>query len=208
MMAGNFVISIVLSASLNLLWSLLNSLQVIVTLPLLKTNFPSNAYFLCQTLNKVANFNVIPMEALNRMILVYEDTKPKNENFERYTYASKNFILNSELLIYGFNAWLFLAVVVWPLSKILTPMRFMWAKQFLEEFIFYKFLLRFLLESYLELYLCTFINFEKLLWTTSGEIVGSLACIFFFGVYTALPFLTHYLIVSNRSFLGVTRFRK
>ena len=115
MMAGNFAISVVLSASLNLLWSLLNSLQVIVMLPLLKTNFPSNAYLLSQTLNKVANFNVIPMQKINEMILKYEVTRPKNENFFFYSYSSTNFILNSELLIWVFNVWVVMAVVLWPL---------------------------------------------------------------------------------------------
>jgi len=148
------------------------------------------------------------MEAINRAILVYEDTAPANENFERYTYSSKNFIINSELLIWGFNAWLLMVFLLWPLAKILTPERFSWVKEYLKDLIFYKFLLRFLLESYLELYLCTFINFEKLLWTTSGEIVGSIACIFFFVIYTSLPVMTHYLIVSKRNFLGVTKFRK
>ena len=115
MMAGNFAVSVVLSASLNLLWSLLNSLQVIVMLPLLKTNFPSNAYLLSQTLNKVANFNVIPMQKINEMILKYEVTRPKNENFFFYSYSSTNFILNSELLIWVFNVWVVMAVVLWPL---------------------------------------------------------------------------------------------
>jgi hypothetical protein len=90
-------------------------------LPLLKTNFPSNAYFLSQTLNNIANFNVIPMQKINEMILKYEHKRPKNENFYFYSYKNTNFILNSELLIWMFNAWIAMAIVLWPLQKSLVP---------------------------------------------------------------------------------------
>jgi hypothetical protein len=64
------------------------------------------------------------------------------------------------------------------------------------------------LESYLELYLCTLIHTENLLWTTSGEIVGSIACLGFLMIFSILPIATHYLIVSKKSFLLTARFKK
>jgi len=59
LVAGNLFLQLFLSASLNMIWSLLNTLQIIVSLPLLNINFPQNAFIVCWILSKVANFNAI-----------------------------------------------------------------------------------------------------------------------------------------------------
>ena len=43
---GKMILNFVLSASLNLLWSLLNSLQIIVALPLMNINMPYNVFLI------------------------------------------------------------------------------------------------------------------------------------------------------------------
>ena len=42
-MIGNFIFNLLVSASLNQLWSLINTQQLIVLMPLFKTNIPANA---------------------------------------------------------------------------------------------------------------------------------------------------------------------
>jgi len=85
MVVGNLLLNIVMSASMNLLWSLVNTLQVIVSLPLLNVNFPPNAFLLSTVLNKIANFNVIPMEEFNASILDF-DPKSHTSLFRFHNY--------------------------------------------------------------------------------------------------------------------------
>jgi len=39
----SFFVNLILSASMNMLWSMMNSLQIIVHLPLMNLSYPSNA---------------------------------------------------------------------------------------------------------------------------------------------------------------------
>jgi len=63
LLAGNTLLNIFMSASLNMIWSLVNALQIIVSLPLLNVNFPQNAFVTSFILNKIANFGRIRTEA-------------------------------------------------------------------------------------------------------------------------------------------------
>ena len=49
-MGGNFIISLILAASLNQLWALMNGLQLAVHLPIFNTVFPANANFFISSL--------------------------------------------------------------------------------------------------------------------------------------------------------------
>ena len=59
-MVGNFIVSIILAASLNQLWSMLNGLQLAVHLPLFYTLFPANANYFLSFLIDVATFDILP----------------------------------------------------------------------------------------------------------------------------------------------------
>jgi len=59
-MSGNFVLNLILSASLNQVWSMLNSLQISVHGPMFsKLKFPANAMMFNQYLSYIANFDLI-----------------------------------------------------------------------------------------------------------------------------------------------------
>ncbi len=61
---SNFAINIVLSSSLNLLWGLLKTLQLLSHLPLLKINFPANAKTLFVMINDIASFDILPLDSV------------------------------------------------------------------------------------------------------------------------------------------------
>ena len=63
-MISNFALNIALSGSLNLLWGLLNTLQLLSHVPLLKINFPANAKTLFVMINEIASFNILPLDAV------------------------------------------------------------------------------------------------------------------------------------------------
>ena len=63
-MGGNFILNLILAASLNQLWSMLNGLQLSTHMGLFNLKFPSNANFLLDFMVNVATFDFLPVEAI------------------------------------------------------------------------------------------------------------------------------------------------
>jgi hypothetical protein len=57
---------IAISASMQLLWNLVNLMQLIVYLPLYNVAYPANTILFYSFLRDLSNFDVIPTEKLNR----------------------------------------------------------------------------------------------------------------------------------------------
>ena len=64
----NIFLSIFLGVSLKRVWMLMNTLQILVSLPLLNFNLPSNALFLFQALVDLSNFNFLPKEKITGIL--------------------------------------------------------------------------------------------------------------------------------------------
>jgi hypothetical protein len=64
MMYGNMAINIVMSASLQMLWGMVNVMQLIVKFPIMNITFPSNAGIFYALINDVANFDIIPTDEI------------------------------------------------------------------------------------------------------------------------------------------------
>jgi hypothetical protein len=62
MMYGNLAVNIVLSASLQMLWGMINVMQLIVKFPILNVTFPQNAVTFYTFINDVANFDIFPTD--------------------------------------------------------------------------------------------------------------------------------------------------
>ena len=63
-MGGNLILNIILAASLNQLWTMLNGLQLSTHMQLFNLKFPANASFLLKFLVTVATFDVMPIETI------------------------------------------------------------------------------------------------------------------------------------------------
>lgn len=57
---GNFVMNFFLSGSLNSLWTLVNTLQLIVHLPAFNLDTSPNCAFFANSLMSIAQFDIIP----------------------------------------------------------------------------------------------------------------------------------------------------
>jgi len=78
---GNMAINIALSSSLNLLWGLVNALQLIVCIPLFNINFPGNAQIFFSMLINIAQFNVFPSQKM-LFFFHFNETDPSyNDQF-------------------------------------------------------------------------------------------------------------------------------
>ena len=68
----NFLINLAFSCSLNLLWSLVNALQILVHMPLVNIALPINSYIVSKSLANVASFDIVPTQLLYYKIFSFE----------------------------------------------------------------------------------------------------------------------------------------
>ena len=73
MMYGNLAINIVMSASLQMLWGMVNVMQLVVKFPIMNITFPQNAGTFYTLINDVANFDIIPTDTIKKKIFDFTD---------------------------------------------------------------------------------------------------------------------------------------
>jgi len=93
---GGVAYNFLAQCSLQLIWSLLNTLQLILHLPLISIVHPSNALTFYIMLMGVANFDIIDLEKLQEWIFEEEVVKedPLTLNFELLGYDGMNLVFN------------------------------------------------------------------------------------------------------------------
>ena len=97
MVIFNFGMSFFMAFSLNFLWSMINSLQMIVYLPLLNITFPANANTIFKILISVATFDVVPFsDEISKFMFnfKYSTALVSQSSFESLEIETKNFIIN------------------------------------------------------------------------------------------------------------------
>jgi hypothetical protein len=104
MMYGNMAVNIVMSASLQMLWGLINVMQLIVNMPLLNIQFPQNAVTFYTFIQSVSSFNIIPTDDIKAALFSFTEAEPDTQ-FQSMGYSSYSIIdnLGSALLyLFGF----------------------------------------------------------------------------------------------------------
>jgi len=94
-MYGGLIINLIFTGSLQLLWTMINSLQVLTHLALFSLNYPSNVHTLSKVLMNVCNFNLIPLGDFYDSIFEFEEEEEGySENFEKMDIEGRNAVLN------------------------------------------------------------------------------------------------------------------
>ena len=86
--------------SLNLVWSCLNTLQLIVYSPLSAVKYPANAYSFNEPLQKVASFDLLDELDIMNTMMYYPEVGALNLNFETIGFDSLYFNLNIGTLFF------------------------------------------------------------------------------------------------------------
>lgn len=120
-MGSNFLLNLILAASLSQLWSMLNGLQLAVHLPLFNLNFPANANFFIEFVIQVATFDLIPPE-LVLSFFSFTETDPYNSGFDSTGYSSMHPIENLGTCWVLVQIYLIL-VVVWLSLRLITRIK-------------------------------------------------------------------------------------
>lgn len=78
---GNVILNTVLSASLNQIWSMINTQQLIVLMPLFNVNIPPNAAVFFGILMSIASFDILPTDKFYAKYFPQNDSGAINDNF-------------------------------------------------------------------------------------------------------------------------------
>ena len=196
-MTGNFVLSIILLASLNQLWTMLNGLQLTTHLPLFSLKFPSNAGFLLSFLISVATFDIMPIEGI-WFFFDLPERGSHNSSFQASGYEFKYIVENMGTCFFMTQIYFLLCIVALICYFILRCTKgclieyvsSVHAK--LKEILFWPVALRFVYESYLELVICVAIALLNLEWNSENFSIGytTIFTIFMGLVIIALPCFT------------------
>lgn len=105
------IINLVLNTSISMLWSMMNTLQIIVFLPLINLSFPGHTTFVSLILFDIANFDILPSSLMNKLVLkVNENEVEKTKlKFSNFGYETHSFMMNS-----GSVLWL---MILWVLAS-------------------------------------------------------------------------------------------
>ena len=91
---SNLIINLLLGGSLNQIWTLINTLQICVTMSLYKLPWPANTTSLFAALMLLTSFGFVPVAALIDQELKFSASDPLNNQWSEMGMGSKNFILN------------------------------------------------------------------------------------------------------------------
>jgi hypothetical protein len=67
------IVNIAMSASLQMLWAMVNVMQLIVKFPLLNVSFPQNAATFYTFINDISNFDLIPTDKIDDAIFTFSN---------------------------------------------------------------------------------------------------------------------------------------
>jgi len=99
LVAANFLLSLVMSFSLQYLWGLINFLQLIVYLPLINVVFPANINMLLSVLISVATFDIVPfIDEISDFFFsftVNDENTQLSSGWEALGFETKQFVTNS-----------------------------------------------------------------------------------------------------------------
>ena len=158
-MASNLALNIILSASLQQLWSMVNTQQLVVLMPLWNIRLPANAALFFSFIMTIASFDLVPTDTF------YDEYFPKmaqtsaiNTNFQTLGFSNMYFCYNIGSLILSFLAFPILALV----TLILKPMRRFkccdWLYLKITTTIFWNSTVKTISQSYTVIVMCVGIN--------------------------------------------------
>lgn len=172
----SFILSIVISTALNLLWGLLNTLQLLIHLPIF-VYFPGFSKIFYDAIIGIAKFEV--WETHDTVAGIFEldiDEEPYNERFESFRYDSRNFLMNSGfiLLMILFIFALILVSYLLRLASVILCCRAKIRKlaEKLEAILYWGFVIRIVLEVSLELAIISLMDIAVRNWTNWGYITS------------------------------------
>ena len=96
---------------MNFLWSMINTQQIILMLPLFYLSIPANCSIFFGFLMKIAAFDIIPTDYLYEDLLGFEKPDAINENLDAEGFESTLFLFNVGSMIIAISSYPVLILV-------------------------------------------------------------------------------------------------
>ena len=101
---GNMAINIFLASSIQLIWGMINSLQLIVLITLFNFPYPSVLLFVFRLSAEIIRFNILPTGWLIDKLFSFSPEDPERvivtSNFEMMGYDSTNIVENLDTMVF------------------------------------------------------------------------------------------------------------
>ena len=154
--------NLVLSAGLSQLWSMINTQQIIVVMPLFNTNIPANAGMFFGFIMNLASFNLLPTDEFYHSYMVMsKDPGALNSNFEDQGYGSVYLLQNlGTLLVAILTIPIFVGLyyLMKPFTRCSTRIQKVHLK--LKNYLFWSHQIQVIFESYSVICMCALINLK------------------------------------------------
>ena len=161
-MGANFVMNLLFTGSMNSLWSLLNSVQVIVYAPMFQNlKFPNNASALNEKLTSIASFDIIntPDWIDHYIIDLGDDGEPFSYNFEQCGFDTTWFLSNSSVVVWTWSVNIVLLGAYFLIRECAKRVGiFKSLRSKMSGYFFFNGPLRLFMETFLDLYLSSLLN--------------------------------------------------
>ena len=193
--SSNAVLNILMQTSLNQFWSLINSQQIVIQLPLMDAiQFPANVMLVNKVFTDIANFEVIPSDVINAELYVFPEEDPFNLNFQECGVESKNFLLIMGFQLYIILGHMILAALylVLYLANLKLKLKYLTKlNNYLSAYLFWNGLIRLFMEVYLGMALASVLSMYTVDWQSSFTFVkisnaSGLVCLI---IIVSLPIL-------------------
>ena len=192
---GGFVVNLLFASSLQMLWGLVNTLQVLTALVFMRVYVPENAMLVNMALLDSANLNILPMEAVFEVIFpwLFADAKP--EATDSIIGSPIEEIGNFLVIIIGI---LSMIPLIW-VYKILNKGK---KSKEVSQFVFYSGSLQLYMESYLQIVLSCLIVFRAGLDSETGSQIfrSVFVCTALLGCFLIPGLVSAYLQINRGRF--------
>lgn len=193
--ASNFVLNIFITASLNLLWSMINTQQLIVMMPMFQIQMTSNVSIFFRNIMAIAAFDFFDIDEYVHDSFDIKPTEAVDVKFQLIGFESHYFIVNVGTIFVFYLIYLLNLTVIYPLVRV-CHQKARRCKTFKQKFrnkVMWSSLITLIDESYMILIVCLLINCRFLSTESAGLTVMSSLCIAFvcFSVILPLAIMTH-----------------
>jgi hypothetical protein len=178
-----FIQSFFMQLGFSYFWGLINTLQLILYMPLLKVHMPKNVKLFYGILLPIANFELIPPEYSTELVLDISSSEdePYSDVLEEMGYETHNSLLNmGSLFVYfcAFTVGLALMIILKALntvfpSEIGSKLYFK-----LKDTIFWGSFLLLFTESYIEILISGYLNTQSKVNYTGSDVFSTITAYF------------------------------
>ena len=114
---AHLLMTVFMKSSMILVWCVVNSLQVLIHVPLMNIYFPGSCFLIYSEMIRVVNFDFLPSELIFSHLIKLKDSEPLDAKFDRFgNYGNAYLILGMGTLFIVLLWYCFLLVVYLPLG--------------------------------------------------------------------------------------------